>query len=258
MALVFITGGAFAGVLALYLADARQEIDVLATDLSMREVELENERAAHQETRVDRDSNVEALMQERIDHNEAVTLLARERNNFEESTAALNEEYSALDDKNKTLRSTVGSLERKNIKLTLANVSLTEERDGVNNDNASLNSDIANLNNDKNALIQERDGLNQELSVLRLAHESVATLEVLQEAEDAYVDLAVEYCGSVAALSSCNTTQGRLTLLQEAYDVYLEAQSQARDQYCAYKETYDSFYQSEPTSRYLAVCGGEE
>ncbi len=251
MALVFITGGAFAALLGLYVADVRQEIDAVASDLSMQEVELESERDAHQETRDDRDSNVEALMQERIDHNAAVTLLAQERNNFEESTSALNQENSALSDKNKTLRSTVGSLERKNVRLTLANVSLTEERDGISNDNSALTED-------KNALIRERDGLNQELSVIRLAHESVASLEVLQEAEDAYVDLAVQYCGTVAALSACDTTAGNLALLQEAYDVYLEAQSRARDQYCAYKETYDRFYQTEPTSRYVAVCGGAE
>lgn len=177
-----------------------------------------------------------------------------------------------LSEQNGALRATVRSLSSDRDRLTSSDESLSNEVDGLTLANETLSNEIErltlaneSLSNERDRLQLnnqsisiERDSLREEISVVRLAHDSLESLEALEETQDAYADLAVEYCGSIGALSACDTSESNLAHLQEAYAVYLEAQGQAREQYCSYRETWDSFYQSEPTSRYAAVCGGAE
>ena len=129
---------AVAAVLTLYLVDARQEIDVVANNLSVKEVELADERAAHQETRDDRDSSLEALMEERSKLTETVGRLTQERDSLDESVANLSEQNGAL-------RATVRSLSSDRDRLTSSDESLSNEVDGLTLANETLSNEIERL-----------------------------------------------------------------------------------------------------------------
>ena len=103
-------------------------------------------------------------------------------------------------------------------------------------------------------VIELRQGKRPENSALRervngARERYIATRGKMLEARDRYDDTAIRHCGSVAAVSSCSTSQGNLTELRAAYDAFSQAWGQYLNAVCEYDEAYyHGLHESEPST----------
>ncbi len=75
----------------------------------------------------------------------------------------------------------------------------------------------------------------------------VSAREKMLEARDEYDDTLIRHCGSVAAASSCATSQENLAEIRAAYDTFSEAWDEYLNAVCEYdKAYYHGAHESEP------------